>query len=372
MLKYPETNPQVFRTALFGAGQLKMHLHNVGCKGNETSLFQCKHFIGEHRDCNVINTVGISCIPVRLANGSNQYEGRLELWHEGSWGTVCDDGFGTLSASVVCKMLDLPETSPMVLRSAHFGSGKGPIHLDNVKCTGKESSIHQCSHSGWGTHTCSHNDDVGISCSPGIRLVNGSNQYEGRLEVWHDGTWGTVCENNFGVASATVVCKMLNYPWSNPLVFGSSHFGLRPFQVKLDNVRCKGTETSIFLCPYYGWGIHGCVPENNVGISCTPVRLVGGSNQYEGRLEVWHDNTWGTVCDDNFGVLTAKIVCKMLTYPHINPVVRDKAFFGAGTLPILLDNVGCTGNETSLYQCPHSDLRSHDCSHTEDVGIVCK
>jgi hypothetical protein len=57
--------------------------------------------------------------------------------------------------------------SSMVLRSAHFGSGIGPIHLDNVKCTGKESSIHQCSHRGWGTHTCSHNDDVGISCSPG-------------------------------------------------------------------------------------------------------------------------------------------------------------------------------------------------------------
>jgi hypothetical protein len=45
-----------------------------------------------------------------------------------------------------------------------------------------------------------------------VRLVDGSSQYEGRLEVWHDNTWGTVCDDIFGTQDATVVCKMLNYP----------------------------------------------------------------------------------------------------------------------------------------------------------------
>ncbi|XP_060595513.1 macrophage scavenger receptor types I and II-like, partial [Ruditapes philippinarum] len=102
------------------------------------------------------------------------------------------------------------------------------------------------------------------------------------------------------------------------------------------------------------------------------VRLVGGSNQYEGRLEVWHDGTWGTVCDDYFDAHAAKVVCKMLNYPHTNPKVFTNAYFGRGTLPTLLDNVKCTGSETSLFQCPHNGWGIEDCTNGEDVGILCK
>ena len=46
---------------------------------------------------------------------------------------------------------------------------------------------------------------------PGIRLVNGSNEGEGRLEIFHDGQWGTVCDDYFGEAETKVVCRMLGY-----------------------------------------------------------------------------------------------------------------------------------------------------------------
>lgn len=43
-----------------------------------------------------------------------------------------------------------------------------------------------------------------------------------------------------------------------------------------------------------------------------PVRLVGGSTKYEGRLEVYYNKTWGTVCDDTLNKQLADVVCRSL------------------------------------------------------------
>ena len=47
------------------------------------------------------------------------------------------------------------------------------------------------------------------------------------------------------------------------------------------------------------------------------------------------------------------------------------AKFGGGTGPILLDNVDCVGNESSLSECPHAGIEKHNCHHHEDVGVRC-
>ena len=51
---------------------------------------------------------------------------------------------------------------------SEYGGGSGPIHLDDVRCTGQETSIYECNHGGLGNHNCDHNEDAGVICvAPG-------------------------------------------------------------------------------------------------------------------------------------------------------------------------------------------------------------
>ena len=100
------------------------------------------------------------------------------------------------------------------------------------------------------------------------------------------------------------------------------------------------------------------------------IRLVGGSSPSEGRVEVYYNGTWGTVCDDSWSRTDASVVCRMLGYSGAASA-PGSAHFGQGTGKIWLDNVGCSGSENSLFDCYHRPWGDHDCSHSEDAGVVC-
>lgn len=100
------------------------------------------------------------------------------------------------------------------------------------------------------------------------------------------------------------------------------------------------------------------------------VRLVNGIFQSEGRVEVFHNHQWGTVCDDNWDINDASVVCRQLGYQRAEAALIW-AYFGAGVGPIWMDNVNCVGNEASLSGCQHDGFGRHDCSHSEDASVRC-
>ena len=100
---------------------------------------------------------------VRMVDGSSTDEGRVEIYHDGQWGTVCDDSWGDSDARVVCRQLGYSGDVGKARSGGTYGQGSGPIYLDDVICTGTESRLDDCSSSGgWGIHNC---EDAGVQCN---------------------------------------------------------------------------------------------------------------------------------------------------------------------------------------------------------------
>ena len=99
------------------------------------------------------------------------------------------------------------------------------------------------------------------------------------------------------------------------------------------------------------------------------VRLVGGSGPHEGRVEVYFNSLWGTVCDDGWDLQDATVVCHQLGYGSAVGALESAAF-GEGSGPIWYSNVLCSGNETNLTQCSTA-TSENNCLHSEDAGVIC-
>ncbi|XP_075613263.1 macrophage receptor MARCO isoform X2 [Balearica regulorum gibbericeps] len=96
---------------------------------------------------------------IRIAEGGRR--GRVEIFYQGSWGTICDDGWGNQDGSVVCRMLGYSR----VVSTFTARPGTGQIWLDDVNCSGNEYSIFDCPKPKWGVNNCSHNEDAGVECA---------------------------------------------------------------------------------------------------------------------------------------------------------------------------------------------------------------
>ncbi|XP_010072384.1 PREDICTED: CD5 antigen-like, partial [Pterocles gutturalis] len=205
---------------------------------------------------------------LRLADGPHRCAGRVEVLYAGQWGTVCDDGWDLNDAAVVCRQLGCGrvEAAPV---QARFGMATGRIWLDDVACTGSEEALSQCRARPWGQTNCHHGEDASVMCA--------------------------------------VVCRQLGCGRAM-VAHGRARFGQGTGHIWLDDMSCSGSEDNIAQCPARPWGQSNCNHGEDAGVVCSDagtantstIRLVNGPHRCAGRVEVLHNQQWGTVCDDGW------------------------------------------------------------------------
>ncbi|KAM7084743.1 T-cell differentiation antigen CD6 isoform 3-T3 [Molossus nigricans] len=146
---------------------------------------------------------------LRLVDGGSPCAGRVEMLEHGQWGSLCDDTWDLKDAHVVCKQLHCG-WAIQALPGLHFTPGKGPIHRDEVNCSGSEAYLWDCQGMR-GNGYCGHKEDAGVVCSEhqSFRLTGGIDPCEGQVEVYFRGLWNTVCDSEWYKPEANVLCKTL-------------------------------------------------------------------------------------------------------------------------------------------------------------------
>ncbi|XP_051745852.1 deleted in malignant brain tumors 1 protein-like [Ctenopharyngodon idella] len=205
-----------------------------------------------------------------------------------------------------------------------------------------------------------------------VRLVGGHNRCAGRVEVHHRGQWGTVCDEDWDLADAAVVCRELDC--GEPVdALSDAHFGPGSGPIWKSYVMCKGSESMVEKCGSGGWEIHNCDHSKDAGVICSDiknVRLVNGTSRCAGRVEIHHRGQWGTVCGVGWDLADAAVVCRELDCGE--PVdALDDAHFGLGSRPVLMKIAICTGSESTLKKCGYIKLSVHDeCLH-KSAQVIC-
>lgn len=152
---------------------------------------------------------------VRLQGGRSKLDGRVEVYLGGVWGSVCGNNWGDEDAAVVCRQLG-EGVSGLGRAVPLFRPQTTKLHRWVVHCQGEEPDLLQCPKATWKEEECSGSVAAAVTCTQQrvvgtlpLRLVGGQSESEGRVEVFHAGQWGSICDDQWDDSDAEVVCRQL-------------------------------------------------------------------------------------------------------------------------------------------------------------------
>ncbi|XP_071353389.1 scavenger receptor cysteine-rich type 1 protein M130-like isoform X2 [Trachinotus anak] len=302
---------------------------------------------------------------VRLVNGTNLCSGRLEVKSDQSWFSVCEDDFDQQDAEVVCRELSCG--APSEVWGALYGEVGAPVWTKEFQCGGSESLLLDCDSSRPARETCSSGKAVGLTCTDpeDVRLVGGANLCAGRLELKHHGEWKAVNNLDFlwNLKASDVICGWLGCG-SSVSTEKIEYLVKQP--VWWLNSSCVQSENTLRECV----DIRKPFSYSSLEINCSEsVRLVNGTNLCSGRLEVKSDQSWSSVCEDDFDQQDAEVVCRELRCGAPSEV--QGALYGEVEAPVWTKELQCWGNESLLLDCERSGSATKTCSPDKAVGLTC-
>ncbi|XP_065890017.1 scavenger receptor cysteine-rich domain-containing group B protein-like isoform X1 [Dysidea avara] len=403
-LGYPRAIAAVSDSNIFGMGEGRILLSDVNCSGIELTILSCPRQSSDITvNCNHMEDVGVYCFgtvkaPVTL-NGRF-----VNISYGGESFPICENGWDEVAANVTCRQLGFIGARTHFIITPVVGTVTLAWLHDGIRCNGDETALSYCI-DGFFRQNCPDNRYAGVTCyteritTPqhiGARVVNGaSDGSSGRLEVWYNSQWGNVCKSGWKYSNALVTCRQLGYSSAvmlepnSPPSFGVD---LENKPIHFTSVDCTGLEFNIGECQ---WSVmtDTCTSSNAVGISCTQatsnplmefqLQLIDANGivtlpitttstvTANGRLEVFYNGHWGTVCSDGFTVQSGEVACKQLGYERYigapSAIVTPSA-----KGPIWMSNVMCSSTDTSLDQCPFAGWGVNRCNHSTDVHIECE
>ncbi|XP_064384592.1 deleted in malignant brain tumors 1 protein-like isoform X4 [Halichondria panicea] len=382
-------------TELRGLSDAPIFLSSVSCEGSEESLLQCKSTLpaGLYIPSLCYSTVGLECQDIdECLNASLNNCSQRCMNTMGSFYCYCDSGY---EGSADC--IDIDECSLSLDNCSKFATCDNTEGGFDCSCRrGYEGNGFACADMCIMGQTRlllgDRNQYITNTLPPWLKNIEEFFTYNdillaGRVEYCSSGgSYDTLCGDSWTNKEASIVCRTLGLSPYGAVAVTNGGFRQETLPLPpLLTVNCDQSESTLSecvfsnavdMCTNRGVGVVCQVP-STINDTCTTgdLRLVEGAHELEGRLEVCVNRAWGTVCSDGFSESDANVVCSQLGPRYNGVLVHPNAgVFGAGTGPIFLDNLACSGDEETLLQCDFysRSVGLHDCLHSQDVGVTCR
>uniref|UniRef100_I3KNY0 SRCR domain-containing protein n=1 Tax=Oreochromis niloticus TaxID=8128 RepID=I3KNY0_ORENI len=245
------------------------------CGGHEPALLDCRSTESARTNCSSGKVVGLTCSDpddVRLVDGASHCTGKLEVNHLGEWKPMYGSSWTLKETAVICDRLGCGSAVSAIEGMENFPRSWWEI---DSECFMSGSALRECLKPRYNAYL------MYLTCSDSVRLMNGTSLCSGRLEVKSDQpnpSWSSVCEADFDLQAAEVVCRELGC--GSPSVVQGGLYGEEETPVWSKEFQCEGHESALLDCRSSDSTRSSCSPGKAVGLTCSePVRMVGGASR---------------------------------------------------------------------------------------------